>query len=763
MALKTKSQIAVAGLELQALAGSLVVPSYIAAPGTEVQNRAMMIDESKDLHARMGVERVIIQMICKSNTEFGPNGECVQIPNNEPHQRSRFVGRGWYNIADTNGPRPYASVADDFVEFIFYGTGFNLLTLIHATSDDYRATIDGGAEGANFNPTNNGALAGGFRSINVIVPLASGLTLGYHKVKVRFVSGSSMNIYGYEILNEQSTVKVSSGTILVDGGKNVLSAVSSSAHNSGFESGTLGSRGGRVAVVLKSDGQIAKLVTPANASAAFMGAADHSNEDVARVFNFREFGGYGDFATMKPVNGDAAYALEDGSTSLIGDEVRAGTFFTEGEGVIPGNTNATLEFVFTGTGLDVIQGSHFDGGTDPVTLSIDGGASIGVLPSAGALGLANSRRLTKIVSGLPYGTHTFRYTRTASALGAESINAFVVYQPKLPTLPAGSILIEDYNILGNFVANATAGASTISQGVLRKDNGQGFIYKGTWAAAADTKPRIGVIPDFNSATVGDYAEYTFFGTGFDLRYRGDANRSADVLVTLNGTALTAANFPSAVFSTYGAGSAYNSGTGSLDQATTTTEEGSGFIASNLPLAKYTVRFTNNAADFMLIAALDVITPIHSHRCNAKFFMNGALNVGNCAMANNLQFLLGRSIKKRAVAQSLGADPTNTASGVVPDMNLPFYMDRDGFVNIQMQFDAHSVAGNGVASGLQVDGEQRGPYMVSGGATTEQNSTSVAKVFLSKGWHHIQGVYTPNSGGTIVMDSDRHTLTVEESD
>jgi hypothetical protein len=215
----------------------------------------------------------------------------------------------------------------------------------------------------------------------------------------------------------------------------------------------------------------------------------------------------------------------------------------------------------------------------------------------------------KIASGLPYGTHTVKIERDVVVNSRLGIQDFIVYSPSKPSIPANAVELGSYYLMADFVANTTANPLSLSQGVLRKDCQREIVYNGTFSGPAiDVGSRIGGSLIFSS-TSGDSISYTFFGTGIEYRWQGATNRSPNISVTLNGTALTTANFPTAVFSTYGSGIAYNSSTGVLD--TEGTDAGSGFIASNLPLGVYTIELTNNiASDLLDINVFDVITPVH---------------------------------------------------------------------------------------------------------------------------------------------------------
>ena len=215
---------------------------------------------------------------------------------------------------------------------------------------------------------------------------------------------------------------------------------------------------------MKSDGTIAKAVQPTAASQLNLGSADHeaANEEVIRVHNWREFGNNrsDDFSTLEAANSDRAFTLSDGTTTLVGDNVR-----TFNDILLRHNDDGNFDIVFTfvGTGLDVsYEDSATTGGHD-FQVDIDG-INTGAMNATGTTVVRNE----SIVSGLPYGTHTAKFRRVTAAI-VRGFKDFTIYGPKKPALPDGAIEIANYNIMADFVANTTPGDGTISTGTIRKD------------------------------------------------------------------------------------------------------------------------------------------------------------------------------------------------------------------------------------------------------------------------------------------------------
>jgi hypothetical protein len=239
--------------------GSFVDLPRVEAPFTTVDGRPKVTDFSRDLMPRMGIERIQTQFLEELEGESGPSGERVFKDKNDIHDRIRFVG-GWTNAqVPTQGLRVVTTSANSYLEVTFYGTGLNLL--LSGSGHDVRASTDGGAESGNLVPANMSPLLTSRNySHNIVLPVKAGLPLGLHTIKLRTGTGS-LDIHGVEILNEASTIKTPVGSAFLGARKLSLLSLNSQAYNSAFESGVLGTRGGRVVVYLQ-DGQIKKVLTP---------------------------------------------------------------------------------------------------------------------------------------------------------------------------------------------------------------------------------------------------------------------------------------------------------------------------------------------------------------------------------------------------------------------------------------------------------------------------------------------------------------------
>ncbi len=737
-----------------------------------ILGRSSIPDITNDLRAMLGVDRVAVHLIQQVIGEAGAAGEKVFKVVNDDRDLVRFVG-GWTNVTDNFGSKIVSSTVADYMEIVFYGTGLNLISGQNSPMD-LRATVDGGAEGANFAPVMSGVLGGRNYGANIILPVVSGLTLGLHTVKIRSASVVAFAvIQGFEILNEVTQLKVLPGIAYSRLKKVISSSETDLPYASSFDQieregvvvGSLGARGARVIGYIDTDGSVKHRANATNSTQGNLVAADHTYEEVLSNYSFREFGaGRADDFTNIPIGSavDRAFTIDDGTTTLIGDEfdlsLTTGATRHGLRSRDDGSPEGHLTFTFVGTGLDIIVSNGGVAQANNYEVFVDG-ASVGFLSAQ-----ANTReRVEKIVSGLPYGSHTVRVQRLNGVVGDAEIILYdyLVYGPKKPSIPEGAIEITDYNLMADFVANATAGLYTIATGTLRKYSTRENIYSGTWSETLDLTNYVGGW-EAATSTNGGYAQYTFFGTGFELRFRADTNRSNNISVTLNGLAATVANFPSLVSSVYGTGVTFAAGV--LDQNDAATTNGSGLRISGLPLGVYTVRFTNNTTNVLSVQALDIITPVHSHKFESPATGRSTLFVGSQGVTDrrNKSFVIDQDTEKlRAACRLVGGSPTTTSNVYLPiyDMNMSVRTKRGGWfritanvrrVNSGANVDRFSVFVNGIS-------EFGGQEVVAVGTTLSTVHPS-ATVYLSPGVHFI-GIYFRTDSGTLTV-SDR-SMYVEE--
>jgi hypothetical protein len=272
---------------IDALDNVAVKLSYIDAPHSTISNRAQVVDLENDLKAHGPLDRFRITRIEPIPTEFGSGGQVVWKPSNDRFEQTRLAGQ-WRSIIDSNGVRVQGEEADDYIEFTFYGTGVNLLTIqFSGGSRDYRASIDGGAEGVNIYENAAITLTARSTTANQIVPVASGLAQGIHTVRIRNAGSNNLIVCGFEVLNEGTQIRVNPGSLV--NGKSLIAHTSAFSGSFDLEQGTDVGAGGCV-VLYEEGGSIKKAVRWAPDNQQNLAAADHTNEQVNQFQHFREFG-----------------------------------------------------------------------------------------------------------------------------------------------------------------------------------------------------------------------------------------------------------------------------------------------------------------------------------------------------------------------------------------------------------------------------------------------------------------------------------------
>lgn len=735
---------------------------------SDITNRASMPDLSSMLSVQMGVQRMMTQEIYQIQNEFGPNGQPVFGAVNDKFNQIRYVGSGWNAQNTVNGINIFTSIINDYIEVVFYGTGLNILLVGLDGNRDFRVSVDGGSEGSNL-ITSSSSQATILQSRNYtpnqIVSVVSGLSLGLHTARIRTNSSIQSGVGGFEILTETTSLRVTPGNIMKGKYKNSLSALQTIAHDSSFESGALGSKGGCVLVYLKTDGTIGKAVTPTDTTALYLTSANHSNEEIVRTHNFREFGaGRSDDFSGQRASGSYAFTLDDGITTLITSGARTTTGITAFQALELFSASQFVTITFVGTGLDIVMAC--DTATFPSANIIVNGTSVGSITTIG--GVANSKVAMKICSGLPYGSHTVKVSFTSGASIA-GMTDFIVYAPKKPSLPIGAIELAQYYKVADFVANATSGIDYIATGVIRKTNVREAVYSGTWSISAVAPTNYAMGFATSTVTNGGYAEFTFFGTGFDYRFFTDPTYTSSATITINGLTANLTNFPAMISSLVGPAT-FNTSTGVLAQ-NVTNGSGRGLRISGLPLALYKIRITNNTTSGLDVANFDAISPIHAPTLNGPYVVQNTLSLGNNGFLDLRKFNKKDVLtNNRKICQSNGIQATTNAStSPVPFADMSTVYNSEG-EEVEIIFHTscavNSAGGFWVATvylnGVEITSKNRFTSQT-GIANQEVAMTLTKTIYLPKGQHKIDTYWF--TGGSTATNANGgtngRTLTVKK--
>jgi len=205
-------------------------------------------------------------------------------------------------------------------------------------------------------------------------------------------------------------------------------------------------------------------------------AIDHSQAEVAKTFHWREFGNgaanagtdgtYADASMINTVD-DIAYVMDDGLTSLSADAY----YYNSTHGLIRNSAGKDAYITFIGTGFGM------DGNSYAGTFVRD-----------------------TIAQNLPYGTHILKIEVEdgGTAAGKWYIDGVevkewtdatdnciydhgpyadvTIHQPKMPPIPEDAVVIADYMLMADFVAQTGTGISTVSKGVRMLNSSRDIFY-----------------------------------------------------------------------------------------------------------------------------------------------------------------------------------------------------------------------------------------------------------------------------------------------
>ena len=597
----------------------------ISVPYTDIIGRAPIRDLSKIPSPKMGIERILTTDVIELTGET--TGEGLIYKTDDQLDRVRYGGN-WILKRNTSHA-DYMRSADDtaFMEITFYGTGLNVLDLMFSPSGfpDYNVYVNNVLETTVVNDNTQSSVIGERNyATNRPRSLVSGKPLDTYTVRIEMiVSGgesASAGFYGFEILNESTTidVPVNSAVLvgedrhLIPAGANLGYALASD-FDSASDDPTTDGKGGAVVVYSEkqADGsiEVKQRFSAVDSAQLNLALADHSNEEVIAKYNWREFGaGRGDdFSTLSIVEDNRTFTLDDGTTTLTGDQV----YLYVGHELALHSDTSRITLTFVGTGLGVgVRGSG--SGNNDVEVFIDG-TSVG-----NVLHASSTSSTEEIVSGLPYGTHTIKLIRNAAAVSQLSITDFIIYGPKKPSIPEGAGRLGSYYLMADFVADTTAGDITIPTGVLRKNRDRELTYSGTWVFSGMGFADTFGIAVIRTSIVASYVEYTFFGTGFDFRHDHATAGLNTFNVSIDGiTNFDTAGYTASVSSGDGSYS-INSSTGVLSGAASATPlfHSDHLVITGIPLGLHTVKI-EHAAGILDVAAFDIITPIHSYDSSAE--------------------------------------------------------------------------------------------------------------------------------------------------
>jgi len=264
---------------------------------------------------------------------------------------------------------------------------------------------------------------------------------------------------------------------------------------------------------------------------------DHSIAEVAKTFHWREFGngaanqgsdtsGTLQDASMLNTADDIAYCMDDGLTSLSGDNVYTSTHL-----FIHSADASVFYITFIGTGVGITVSSN-GSTTDEYDKFIDG-VQIRDGAYARTSGVTTQETLAQ---NLPYGTHILKLERTSAQVWNELYTEVTFHQPKRPPIPEDACVIADYMLMADWVAS-TGDQYTISKGARYQscsrdmfyDNGTNMSFLFSQGVGDTLGWKNYCSEDITSGTATTKLPYfgTHFSTKFYASYDGTVTSGSD--------------------------------------------------------------------------------------------------------------------------------------------------------------------------------------------------------------------------------------------
>ena len=321
------------------------------------------------------------------------------------------------------------------------------------------------------------------------------------------------------------------------------------------------------------------------------------NEDnlheVAKTFHVREFGNgaanggagatWAD-ASMLNTTDDIGYCMDDGTTSLSGDDaaISGGSLYTENTG--------DRHITFIGTGITVTHRHTSTGNaSDDHRVYIDG---IEIKEWDGTSNTTTAHQV-HYAQNLPFGTHILKIDRLNAVNSVPADDEYTFHQPKKPLIPDSACVLADYMVFADFKPQTTAGAHLISKGVRKQNISRDVFFDET---------------DGDSFTFGIQDNMS---EGFEIYLSGnaDSDTSMKMRIPSFGTNYVHRGYQSDTRTKLFIGDTDNDSTATKDN--TATYGSYAHLTTDLTLGVH--QFGANAVSGQngLTGGFDIVTPIHT--------------------------------------------------------------------------------------------------------------------------------------------------------
>jgi hypothetical protein len=212
--------------------------------------------------------------------------------------------------------------------------------------------------------------------------------------------------------------------------------------------------------------------------------------------------------------------------------------------------------------------------------------------------------------------------------------------------------------MANYVSDTVNGViETVSSGVLWKQASREHTLIGTgWALQTPTTNTLGA-QHVASAVSGNYAEYTFYGTGVEVVGVGSGS---SLNIKIDGSNYTGAA------TALGTSSSWTPGTSTWVGASV---NGGKLMINGLSLGLHTIRVTLNTNVSYFHHGFHVITPVHSNKNSSFYEQQNELPIGSSAISDNRKTTIIKEdwLQKKnvVVAHGMVSGPSTTSTVDVP--------------------------------------------------------------------------------------------------
>jgi hypothetical protein len=284
-----------------------------------------------------------------------------------------------------------------------------------------------------------------------------------------------------------------------------------------------------------------------------------------------------DFSLDFTVPGNRTFTLDDGTTSVAGQNVK---YVSAG---IEGVDNA-LQLVSAGSVLriravcsqmDILVANN---AALNASITIDGCPAF--IRLVGGVGL---QRVT-ILTNARYQSHEITITNAAGV----DFAGLILHEPTTSTIPQGTVL-STQNELARYLVSQSTNGNVLPTGTVAIDpmtNGGVFVdSSGTgsvnWTASLDFTKNTAFGKYITTDRANAYFEYTFIGDGFEIEYFSGPDQGKARLL-LDTTVLNNVNFPTAFLKNV------DVSTGEVDMYSATVTRNK-LVVANLPANKHTIQ------------------------------------------------------------------------------------------------------------------------------------------------------------------------------